>query len=125
MSDYSDKLKHYANQVSNLQSERHKLQVENAALKADLISVGKARQTLMDDNLKLIEDVAKLKEQVAHLDKDYAKRFEQMELETLSLQSKSAALVDASQLAADQIRKCDYTPARSTLLVALCAFKGE
>ena len=81
--------------------ENERLHAENAALKADLISVGKARQTLMDDNLKLIEDVAKLKEQVAHLDKDYAKRFEQMELETLSLQSKSAALVDASQLAAD------------------------
>ena len=105
--------------------ENERLQAENAALKADLISVGKARQTLMDDNLKLIEDVAKLKEQVAHLDKDYAKRFEQMELETLSLQSKSAALVGASQLAADQIRKCDYTPARSTLLVAIAAMSHK
>ena len=112
--------------VTTVPSDKLKeIQAENAALKADLISVGKARQTLMDDNLKLIEDVAKLKEQVAHLDKDYAKRFEQMELETLSLQSKSAALVGASQLAADQIRKCDYTPARSTLLVAIAAMSHK
>ena len=191
--------------------ENERLQAENAALKADLISVGKARQTLMDDNLKLIEDVAKLKEQITEANKERAwvrRKLElpegtgflsgdvtlagtmhcvwsgykgyhnyilaekcddkmgeiarqSVEIESLkeqvaqlelvkdehdergididilvrnlnsaeaqltALQSKSAALVDASQLAADQIRKCDYTPARSTLLVALAAFKGE
>lgn len=40
-------------------------------------------------------------------------------------QDKVKVLVDALELAAEQIRKCDYTPARSTLLVTLAAVKGE
>ena len=77
-----------------------------------------------------------LKEQVAQLGIEFTayKRatdlaYKGSELETqeqlIALQAKSAALVDASQLAADQIRKYDYTPARSTLLVELAAFKGD
>lgn len=31
--------------------------------------------------------------------------------------------IQSMQTAADQIRKCDYTPARSTLLVAIAAIK--
>ena len=35
------------------------------------------------------------------------------------LEKQNAELLAAMQKAADQIRVCDYTPARSTLLVAL------
>ena len=80
----------------------------------------------------LAEENAALKEQVAQLTgwKETAEgllregRYQELCQELTTLQAKSAALVDASQLAADQIRKYDYTPARSTLLVALAAFKG-
>ena len=35
------------------------------------------------------------------------------------LQSKVNILLDAASQAADQIKRCDYTPARSTLLVTI------
>ena len=88
------------------------------------------------ENERLQAENAALKEQVAQLElvKDehdergididiLVRNLNSAEAQLTTLQSKSAALVDASQLAADQIRKCDYTPARSTLLVALAAFK--
>ena len=75
--------------------------------------------------------IAALKAQVAQLTgwKEVADNhygcIESLEDQLTALQSKSAALVDASQLAADQIRKCDYTPARSTLLVAIAAMSHK
>lgn len=47
VSDYSDKLKHYANQVSNLQSDRHRLQKEITELKAQLAEARKDAERLV------------------------------------------------------------------------------
>ena len=107
------------------------LECQIATLKAELLSAGTARQELMNDNLRFVEEIAALKEQVAQLTgwKEVADNhygcIESLEDQLTTLQSKSAALVDASQLAADQIRKCDYTPARSTLLVAIAAMSHK
>ena len=41
------------------------LQAENATLKAELLSAGTARQELMNDNLRFVEEIAALKEQLS------------------------------------------------------------
>lgn len=40
------------------------------------------------------------------------------------LEKQRDTLLAAAQQAANEIRKCDYTPARSTLLIAIASVKG-
>ena len=71
---------------------------------------------------------------LTHWDKSYPIRFDDFsagynaarsDLEaTIAEQTKQIEeMAEAIKKAADQIRVCDYTPARSTLLTALAAFK--
>ena len=46
------------------------LECQIATLKAELLSAGTARQELMNDNLRFVEEIAALKEQVAQLRAD-------------------------------------------------------
>mgnify|MGYP003542475812 CR=1 FL=1 len=77
------------------------LECQIATLKAELLSAGTARQELMNDNLRFVEEIAALKEQVAQLTgwKEVADNhygcIESLEDQLTTLQSKSAALVDA------------------------------
>ena len=50
---------------------------------------------------------------------DAADRIEELERKVASRDAEIAELVEALEKASEEIRRCDYTPARSTLLVAL------
>lgn len=97
------------------------LKSKSAALK-DQIEYHKGYANEYKETLdEVLANREALKEQVAQLDKYYAKRFEQMELETLSLQSKSDALVDALEMYFKQYPHM----MKGYIVDALAAFKGE
>ena len=111
------------------------LECQIATLKAELLSAGTARQELMNDNLRFVEEIAALKEQVAQLecgviaDAEIRKCLERIiskrEDELTTLQSKSAALVDALTIIM-RMRALTLPPDTCQLAnAALAAFKGE
>jgi len=82
---------------------------------------------------ELVTENAALKEQVAYLEElnrklcDKANQLTIMDARAGETVARQAAVIEqmqkSIQMAAEQIRKCDYTPARSTLLCAMKDFK--
>jgi chromosome segregation ATPase len=96
------------------------------ALEAKLANLRKQRE-------ELLAELASFKVAVAHVTEDgkgsrsfsSSEGWAMVHREYLAdLEQQREELLAAAQKAADQIRVCDYTPARSTLLVAIASVKG-
>ena len=90
--------------------------------------------TVPSNQLKAMQhEIESLKEQVAYLEElnrklcDKANQLTIMDARAGETVARQAAVIEqmqkSIQMAAEQIRKCDYTPARSTLLCAMKDFK--
>ena len=107
------------------------LECQIATLKAELLSAGTARQELMNDNLRFVEEIAALKEQVAHLNAgnaDIAAELEKEQTLNNTLQSKSAALVNALEMLQGAWVEYGLPKTDKPFVIseaALTAFKGE
>lgn len=101
----------------------------NAALAE--VKAGRAKiaeQAAEIEDLKEGDEILKcIAEEIDHIKYvgTYADGVIELHQQLTAEQHKVKVLVDALELAAEQIRKCDYTPARSTLLVTLAAVKEK
>lgn len=99
------------------------------------MSHAQAAMKAADEIYALRQRIAAMTEEVDHhkrwvsvmTEESYALKHkcEQLRQRVQELTAERDGLLAAAIKAADEIRKCDYTPARSTLLVAIASVKGK